>query len=215
MTAEYQSLLEDFIANNIAPEDPVLAELNRTTHQKVLNSRMLSGHLQGQFLSFLSHMIKPDYILEIGTYTGYSAICLARGLKKGGTLHTIEKNDELRDIAIRFFDKAGVSKMVTLHNGDAMQILPGIDLMFDLVYIDGEKSEYPGYLNLVIPRVKQGGFIIADNIFWNGKVLNPDCKADPSTGGILNYIRILRESSQFENTIIPLRDGLMLSRKLK
>jgi len=215
MTKEYPSLLNEFIAGKATPEDPVLAELNRITYQKVLNPRMISGHQQGQLLTFLSHMIRPELIIEIGTFTGYSAICLAKGLKDGGTLHTIDKNDELRELALKYFEKAGLKNRIILHNGDALQILRGIDLLFDLAYIDGEKSEYPDYLKLLIPMLKPGGFLIADNIFWNGKVLNPDCREDPSTMGILNYCEMLKGNKQFENTILPIRDGLMISRKLR
>ncbi len=215
MTKKYPSLLDEFISGTATPEDPVLAELNRITCQKVLNPRMISGHQQGQLLTFLSHMIRPELIIEIGTFTGYSAICLARGLKAGGTLHTIDKNDELRELALKYFEKAGLTNRIILHNGDALQILRSIDLLFDLAFIDGEKSEYPDYLKLLIPMLKPGGFLIADNIFWNGKVLNPDCREDPSTMGILNYCEMLKGNKQFENTILPIRDGLMISRKLR
>lgn len=215
MTKKYPSLLDEFIAGTATPEDPVLAELNRITCQKVLNPRMISGHQQGQLLTFLSHMIRPELIIEIGTFTGYSAICLARGLKAGGTLHTIDKNDELRELALKYFEKAGLTNRIILHNGDALQILRSIGLLFDLAFIDGEKSEYPDYLKLLIPMLKPGGFLIADNIFWNGKVLNPDCREDPSTKGILNYCEMLKGNKQFENTILPIRDGLMISRKLR
>ena len=143
MTADYQSLFEDFILRNTTSEDPVLAELNRLTYQKVLNPRMISGHVQGRLLTFLSQMIQPESILEIGTFTGYSAICLAKGLKEGGKIHTIEINDELKDIAVSFFQKAGVENKIMLHNGNAIEIISNLSDSFDLVFIDGEKSVYP------------------------------------------------------------------------
>lgn len=213
MTADFQSLFEDFILRNTTPEDPVLSELNRLTYQKVLNPRMLSGHLQGRLLTFFSQMIQPEKILEIGTFTGYSAICLAKGLKPGGILHTIEINDELKDIALSFFKKAGVENRIILHNGNAIEIISNLPDSFDLVFIDGEKSEYPGYLEFVLPKLKKGGFILADNVFWNGKVLNPDCLKDPSTAGIMRFCEAVNKNPSLHITIIPLRDGLMLIRK--
>lgn len=213
MYPEIQSALENFISQNTSPEDPVLEELNRVTHQKILNPRMISGHLQGQLLSFVSQMIQPKKILEIGTFTGYSAICLAKGLQPGGQLHTIEQNDELKKLAEHYFRKAGLGKQIVLHNGDALHIIEKINYKFDLVYIDGEKSEYPQYLEKVLPKLNTGGFLLADNILWNGKVVNPDCKKDPSTMGILNFCESVRENHELESMIIPLRDGLMLIRK--
>lgn len=213
MTADYQSLFEDFILRNTTSEDPVLAELNRLTYQKVLNPRMISGHVQGRLLTFLSQMIQPESILEIGTFTGYSAICLAKGLKEGGKIHTIEINDELKDIAVSFFQKAGVENKIMLHNGNAIEIISNLSDSFDLVFIDGEKSEYPAYLEMVLPKLKKGGFLLADNVFWNGKVLNPDCKKDPSTAGIVRFCEAVNQNPKLQSTIIPLRDGLMLIRK--
>jgi caffeoyl-CoA O-methyltransferase len=213
MTADFQSLFEEFILRNTTPEEPVLAELNRLTYQKVLNPRMLSGHLQGRLLTFFSQMIQPEKILEIGTFTGYSAICLAKGLKPGGILHTIEINDELKDISLSYFKKAGVENKIMLHNGNAIEIISNLSDSFDLVFIDGEKSEYPVYLELVLPKLKNGGFIMADNVFWNGKVLNPDCLKDPSTAGIMRFCEAVNKNPKLQSTIIPLRDGLMLIRK--
>ena len=213
MTADFQSLFEDFVLRNTTPEDPVLAELNRLTYQKVLNPRMISGHVQGRLLTFFSQMMQPESILEIGTFTGYSAICLAKGLKTGGILHTIEINDELKDIAVSFFHKAGIENKIILHNGNAIEIISNLSNSFDLVFIDGEKSEYPVYFELVLPKLKEGGFIIADNVFWNGKVLNPDCLKDPSTAGIIRFCEAVNINPKLQSTIIPLRDGLMLIRK--
>lgn len=214
MNSDFNSDIENFITLNTSPEDPVLSELNRITYQKVLNPRMLSGHRQGQLLTFISQMVQPDNILEIGTFTGYSAICLAKGLKPEGKLHTIEKNDELKELALSYFKKAGIETKVVLHNGDAIEIIDNLHNNFDLVYIDGEKSEYPVYLEKILPKLKKGGFILADNIFWNGKVLNPDFVDDPSTSGILQFCNAVKQNTDLENTIIPLRDGLMLIRKI-
>lgn len=213
MSTDFQSLFEDFILRNTTPEDPLLAELNRLTYQKILNPRMISGHVQGRLLTLLSQMMQPESILEIGTFTGYSAICLAKGLKTGGILHTIEINDELKDMAVSFFQKAGLENRIILHNGDAIEIISNLSNSFDMVFIDGEKSEYPVYLELVLPKVKKGGFIIADNVFWNGKVLNPDCMKDPSTAGIIKFCEAVNQNPKLQSTIVPMRDGLMLIRK--
>ncbi len=213
MNSDFYSVIESFIVINTTPEDPVLSELNRLTYQKVLNPRMLSGHLQGQLLTLISQMIQPKAILEIGTYTGYSAICLTKGLQEGGKLHTIEKNDELKDIALTFFKKAGIEHKIILHNGDAVNVTGNLPGLFDLIYIDGEKSEYPQYLEKILPKLNKGGFILADNVFWSGKVLNPDCMTDPSTKGIISFCEAVQKNPVLDSTIIPIRDGLMLIRK--
>ena len=204
--------IEEFIRIYSDPPDPVLAELERFTHQKVLNSRMISGHIQGQFLSWFSNILKPKKILEIGTYTGYSAICLASGLAPGGKLHTIEVNDELEPICTGFFQKAGLTDQIILHTGDALKIIPELEERFDLAFIDGEKSEYPSYLDVILPRMNKDTYVIADNIFWNGKVFKEKPPADPSTGGILEFCRLVKEHPKLESLILPIRDGLMLIR---
>ena len=156
--------LEQYIINHIDPEDPLLVELNRLTHMKMVHPRMLSGHLQGKILRMLSLMIKPKRILEIGTYTGYSAICLAHGMAEGGHLHTIEINDEIVDIPLTYFRKYNLDTKITLHVGDARKIIPNLPEIFDLIFLDGEKSEYSDYYSVLFEKVAQGGFIIADNV---------------------------------------------------
>ena len=173
---------------------------------------MASGHLQGKFLELISIMIKPENILEIGTFTGYSAICLSKGLKPGGKLITIEINDEMTDFAHSYFSKAGVESKIIQLTGNALDIIPGLDQMFDLVFIDGDKREYSEYYNLIIEKVKPGGFIIADNVLWGGKVLEPGI-TDPQTRGIIEFNELIKNDTTVEKYILPLRDGLMIIRK--
>jgi caffeoyl-CoA O-methyltransferase len=204
--------LEQYIEQYSAPEDPVLEDLYRQTHIRFLNPNMLSGHLQGKLLEFISLMISPGNILEIGTFTGYSAICLSKGLKPGGKLITIEINDELTDFAQSYFIRANTDKKIVQLTGRAQDIIPGLDLMFDLVFIDGDKREYVAYYKLIIEKVKPGGFIIADNVLWGGKVLENET-SDPQTKGIIDFNQMVRKESAVENVILPVRDGLMLIRK--
>jgi predicted O-methyltransferase YrrM len=173
---------------------------------------MVSGHLQGKFLELISLMIRPQNILEIGTFTGYSAICLSKGLVPGGKLITIELNDELYAFAYSYFCRAGVDSRITQLTGKAQDIIPGLDLMFDLVFIDGDKREYIEYYNLIIDKVKPGGFILADNVLWGGKVLEKET-TDPQAMGIINFNDMIQRETIIENVIIPIRDGLMLIRK--
>jgi caffeoyl-CoA O-methyltransferase len=206
--------LEQYILEITGPEDEVLEKLNRYTHLKVMHPRMLSGHLQGQILRMLCTMIHPDKILEIGTYTGYSAICLAKGLKEGGILHTIEINDELSDISTRYIKNSGLEDKIRLHTGDAKSIIPTIDETFDLVFLDGEKSEYLSYYHLFFDKVKTGGFIFADNVLWSGKVLKEEKNNDYFTKGIKEFNEFIKNDHRIEKVILPVRDGLMILRKL-
>jgi caffeoyl-CoA O-methyltransferase len=212
MTA-FDSKLDDYILNHTGPEDDVLRELNRVTNLRVMNPRMLSGHLQGKFLQMVSKMVKPKCILEIGTFTGYSAICLAQGLPANGILHTIEINDELEDIAREYFKKANIEGLIKLHFGNAIDIIPSMDVQFDLVFIDGEKKEYGIYYNLVFDKLRNGGFIIADNVLWNGKVVDLVENPDISTKSINDFNNLVMNDNRVENVLLPLRDGLMLIRK--
>ena len=205
--------LEKYISDHSTPEDKVLEELYRQTHLYVVNPNMISGHLQGRLLEMLSHMINPSLILEIGTYTGYSAICLARGLKSGGQLHTIEINDELSEMSTRYFALAGVADMVTLHTGRAQDIIPSLDCTFDLVFIDGDKREYCEYYDIAYNKVRKGGFIIADNVFWGGKVRSQEAQNDPQTKGVVKFNEKVRNDQRVEKIVLPLRDGLMIIRK--
>ena len=204
--------LEQYIEEFSSPPDPVLEDLYRQTHIKFINPNMVSGHLQGKFLELISLMIKPENILEIGTFTGYSAICLSKGLKPGGKLITIELNDELTAFAHSFFPRAGTETKITQLTGRAQDIIPGLDLIFDLVFIDGDKREYIEYYKLIFDKVKPGGFILVDNVMWGGKVLEKDT-TDPQAQGIINFNAMVRNEPNIEEVIIPLRDGLMLIHK--
>lgn len=211
---EFSNRLEKYILEHISEEEDYLKELDRETNLHILQSRMLSGHLQGKILSMLSCMISPVNILEIGTFTGYSAICLAQGLKEGGALHTIELNDELEEIADKFIRKAGMKDQIVRHIGDALQIITTLDLSFDLVFIDGDKREYCTYYNLVFDKVPVGGYLIADNILWSGKVLETPDPSDDQTIGILEFNTMIKEDSRVEKVILPIRDGMTLIRKV-
>ena len=205
--------LEKYILNHIEPEDEILRELDRETHLNVLGSRMISGHLQGVVLTMLSKMIQPERILEIGTFTGYSAICLARGLKSGGKLITIEIDDELEAIARKYFEKAGLQNKIEHKIGPALDLIPLLEAPFDLVFIDAHKPEYPAYYKLVFDKVKAGGYIIADNTLWNGKVTGVAASDDFQTQGILAFNELIKNDSRVEKVILPLRDGMTIIRK--
>jgi len=204
--------LDQYISSHSSPEDPVLEDLYRQTHIRFVNPNMTSGHMQGKLLEFISAMINPEYILEIGTFTGYSAICLSKGLKSGGKLITIEINDELEAFSHSYFCRADVDSKITQLTGNALEIIPGLDEQFDLVFIDGDKREYTEYYKLVIDKVRPGGFILADNVLWGGKVVEDDTK-DPQTRGVIEFNEMIRIQTNIENIILPMRDGLMLIRK--
>lgn len=205
--------IEKYIEQHTTPEDIVLNELTRFTNLTTRNPRMLSGSQQGLLIELLCKMLKPQRVLEIGTFTGYSAICIARGIMPNGILDTIEVNDELEESILNFFEKAKVEQNINLIIGDALNILPTLNNYYDLVFIDGEKREYCEYYNEVFPKVKVGGFIIADNVLWDGKVVVPDCN-DAQTTSILNFNRLVQNDSRVKNVILPLRDGLMLIQKV-
>lgn len=207
-------LLERYILDHTSPEDDFLKELDRETHLKVLRSRMLSGHLQGQILSMISYMVKPRYILEIGTFTGYSALCLAKGLSGNGQLHTIEIDDELESIAQKYFAKSGIGDKIIQHIGDARQVIASLEYTFDLVFIDADKREYSEYYNLVFNKISVGGFLLADNILWNGKVVEPNEAEDEQTRGILDFNNLVNNDKRVKNVILPIRDGIMLIQKI-
>ena len=200
-----------YIEDHTDTEPAVLTELNRETHSKVLMPQMLSGNLQGRMLSLISKIIQPDRILEIGTYTGYSAICLAEGLSPTGKLHTIDINEELRKRAIDYFQKASLSDKIILHTGNALDIIPTLDETFDLVFIDADKINYSIYYDLAFNKLRQGGIIIADNALWSGKVL--DKKRDEDTQGIVDFNDKVQQDDRIENVLFPVRDGLMVIRK--
>ncbi len=204
--------LEQYIEQYSTPEDPVLEDLYRQTHIRFVNPNMVSGHLQGKFLEFISLMIMPENILEIGTFTGYSAICLSKGLKPNGKLITIELNDELTSFSHSFFCRAGADSKIIQLTGKAQDIIPDLDLLFDLVFIDGDKREYVEYYKLITNKVKPGGFIIVDNVLWGGQVVDKET-TDPQSMGIINFNNMIRSETTIEEVILPLRDGLMLIRK--
>jgi predicted O-methyltransferase YrrM len=205
--------IEKYILDHVDPEDEVLKELNRETYLKVLGARMISGHLQGQVLTMLAKMIQPENILEIGTFTGYSAICLAKGLRSGGKLITIEMDDELEDMAKKYFKKAGLENKVEQRIGVALEIIPTLKTLFDLVFIDADKREYAEYYNATFPLIKPGGYIIADNTLWNGKVLEKPANDDAQTRGIIRFNQLIKSDPRVEKVILPLRDGMSIIRK--
>lgn len=203
--------LSDYSSEHSSPENSILRKINRDTHANVLKPRMLSGHLQGRVLSMISHMINPARILEIGTYTGYSAICLCEGLKPGGKLITIDKNEELETKLRKFFEEAGLSGTIELRIGNALKIIPTLEDQFDLVFIDADKENNANYFDLVIDKVRPGGFILADNVLWSGKVIDP--KPDKDTRAILAFNDKVHNDPRVENVLLPIRDGIMMMRK--
>ncbi len=204
--------LENYISKHSQEEPPILRELNRETHLKVLQPRMITGHYQGRFLSLISKMLFPRYILEVGTYTGYSALCLAEGLHEDGELHTIDINEELGDIQEKYFKKSGNASRIIRHTGDALELIPKIDRVFDLIFIDAEKREYLRYLELILPKTRPGSVILSDNVLWSGKVLQPLEEGDKATAQLLEYNRLLKEDPRLDTVLLPIRDGLTLSR---
>lgn len=213
MVGQPNNELEQYLDLHTSPEDSILYELSRFTNLTARNPRMLSGNQQGLLIQMLCKMLKPQRVLEIGTFTGYSAICIARGIMPNGILDTIEVNDELEDTIISFFEKAKVKQNINLHIGDALNIIATLNSTYDLVFIDGEKREYSEYYNKVFPKVRVGGFIIADNVLWDGKVLNPDAN-DAQTQSIMDFNQMVQNDNRVQNLILPLRDGLMLIQKV-
>jgi caffeoyl-CoA O-methyltransferase len=205
--------IESYAEQHSKPASDVLQKLYRETNLKLLHPRMLSGHLQGKLLQFISQMIRPKNILEIGTYTGYSAICLAEGLIENGIIHTIEINQEIEDFARKYFDEASTTNKIKLYIGDALEIIPTIEETFDLVFIDADKENYCKYYELVFEKVKNGGFILADNVLWSGKVLEGPHPNDKDAIGIIAFNNMVQQDYRVDNLLLPLRDGLMIIRK--
>lgn len=204
--------IDQYCVDHTTPEDDLLSKLNRETHAKVLQSRMLSGHIQGRFLSMLSHMVQPKLILEIGTYTGYSALCLAEGLAENGKIITIDVNEELEDFVRDFFKQSPLHDKIDFRIGNALELIPIIADSFDIVFIDADKMNYKNYYDLVIDKVRTGGYIIADNVLWSGKVSNPAAK-DKDTLNIREFNKMIQDDARVENILLPIRDGLMVVRK--
>ncbi|WP_027419467.1 O-methyltransferase [Crocinitomix catalasitica] len=205
--------LEEYLEVNTSEESKELNDLSRETHLKVLRPRMLSGHLQGRFLSMISKMINPKYILEIGTYTGYSAMCLAEGLNPEGKLVTIDRNDELKPILSKYLMSSEYASKIDLHFGLATDIIPTLEGGIDLVFLDADKPNYANYFNLVIDKLNPGGFILADNVLWSGKVVEEANAADKSTQAIVDFNKMVNDDERVENVMLPIRDGITLIRK--
>ena len=206
--------LEDYVANHSQAEPELLAKLNKETYQKIMQPRMLSGHFQGRVLSMLSKLIRPLNILEIGTYTGYSALCLCEGMQENGQLHTIDIKEELVDFQRKHFDKSAWGHQIVQHLGEGIGIIPTIDLTFDLVFIDADKENYLNYFELIVPKMNKGGIILSDNVLWSGKVVEPLQKNDLSTKVLLEYNKLLANDPRVETVLLPIRDGLTVSRVL-
>ena len=204
--------LENYIEQHSEREPELLAALNKETYQKVLLPRMLSGHFQGRVLSMLSKLIRPVNILEIGTYTGYSALSLCEGMQENGTLHTIDIKEELVDFQRKHFDKSPWGNQIIQHLGEALDIIPTLDIKFDLVFIDADKENYINYFELIVPKMNKGGIILSDNVLWSGKVLEPLQPNDLSTKILVEYNQLLKDDPRVETVLLPIRDGLTVSR---
>ncbi len=205
--------LQEYLEAHSSKEDAILYDLRRFTFLKAIHPRMLSGPVQGKFLEMISKILKPERILEIGTYTGYSAICLARGLNQDGLLITLDINDELQEKAKIYFNQAGLTDKIKCLHGDALELIPELEEEFDLIFIDGEKEQYIHYYNLCLPRLRSGGIILADNVLWDGKVLNPSKNKDSATSAIIEFNNLVKDDERVEIVILPLRDGISLIRK--
>ena len=205
--------LDNFITTNTEKEPEILAELNHETWEKVLIPRMLSGHLQGRVLSMLSHMIGPKNILEIGTYTGYSAICMAEGLQENGKIFTIDINEELESMVNKYIEKSNLKDTIINKIGNATEIIPELGESFDLVFIDADKCNYSNYYDLVFDKINSGGYIIADNVLWSGKVTDPRESLDADTIALIDFSEKVTQDDRVQNVLFPIRDGLMVVRK--
>lgn len=204
-----------YAINHTQDESNLLKALNKETHQKILQSRMISGHFQGRVLSFISQLIRPETILEIGTYTGYATLCLAEGLTKNGKIHTIEINEELIDFQKKYFDKSKFKNQIFTHIGDAIDIIPKLKFKYDLIFLDADKANYPNYMEMVVPKLKKGGVLIADNVLWSGKVLDSQQKRDDiETKGIKLFSELVKKNSSLQTLLLPIRDGLIMCRKI-
>jgi len=205
--------LEEYLLNHIEPEGEVLENLSRKTHLTTVYPNMLSGHLQGKILEMISWMIQPKRVLEIGTFTGYSAICMAKGLASDGLLQSIDSNDELKGMTLEYIRKSGLEGKIELITGNALEVLKSLTGPYDLIFIDADKKEYSQYYNLSLNLLRRGGFIVADNVLWGGKALEGQQNKDPDTGGILAFNKMVRNDNRVAQVILPVRDGLSLIRK--
>ncbi|MCA0133030.1 O-methyltransferase [Winogradskyella alexanderae] len=205
--------IDKYVVEHSDDEPELLQELTRETYQKVLQPIMLSGPYQGRVLSILSKLIRPKKVLELGTFTGYSTLCLAEGLETDGVIHTIDINEELEDLQRKYFDKSGYGHQIIQHIGNALEIIPKINDTFDLVFIDADKPNYSNYFQLVIGKLTKGGIILSDNVLWHGKVVEPLNSKDHSTKAVLDYNNLLKNDPRIETVLLPIRDGLTISRK--
>lgn len=205
--------LDDYVVAHSEEEPELLQQLTRETYQKILQPIMLSGPYQGRVLSIISKLIRPKTILELGTFTGYATLCLVEGLQKDGEIHTIDVNEELLDFQRKYFDKSDYGKQIHQHLGNAIDIIPTIDKTFDLVFIDADKPNYINYFHLIIEKLNPGGIILSDNVLWHGKVIEPLDDKDISTKAILDYNTLLKTDDRIETVLLPIRDGLTISRK--
>ena len=205
--------LEDYITAHSDEEPEYLAQINRATHLRMINPRMLSGHFQGRVLSMFCHMIKPEKVLEIGTFTGYSALCMAEGMPENGVLHTIDYDDELENFILQNFSGSPFGHKIKLHIGNALKVIESLNEQFDLVFIDADKLEYKAYYEAVLPKVNEGGYILVDNTLWDGKVLKLADPKDKDTIAIKEFNEFIASDSRIEKVMLPVRDGLTLMRK--
>lgn len=206
--------IDDYVVAHSAKEPDLLQQLTRETYQKVLQPIMLSGPYQGRVLSMISKLIRPKSILELGTFTGYSTLCLAEGLQRDGELHTIDINEELVDFQRKYFDRSNYGAQIIQHTGSGLDIIPKLNKTFDLVFIDADKPNYSNYFHLVIDKLNAGGIILSDNVLWHGKVVEPLDKKDKSTKAVLEYNKLLKNDARIETVLLPIRDGLTISRKI-
>lgn len=206
--------LEQYILDNTSEEEALMHQLERETYLRVINPRMISGHLQGKLLEMLVRMMRPKRVLEIGTFTGYSALSIARGLEEGAILDTIEVDDELEDIAASYFDKSGYGSRIRQHIGSALDVVPRLGEVYDMVFIDGDKREYPAYYDMLLDGgyVRSGSILMADNILWYGKVAEPIAHNDRHTEAIVEFNRKVKEDDRVDNVIVPIRDGINMIR---
>ena len=207
--------LEEYISAHIDPESDLLRNIYRETNLKMLNPRMASGHIQGRLLRMLVAMIKPELVLEVGTFTGYATLCMAEGLPQGGVIHTIEIDDELEDFIRKGFEKSPFSDRIRLHIGDALKIVPQMGLMFDMIFLDGEKREYPDYYTVLLEWLRPGGYMVADNTLWDGHVADSTYDSDPQTAAVRKFNDMVHADKRVEVAMIPIRDGLTIIRKIE
>lgn len=208
-----EDLLEEYISAHIEPESALLRDIYRETNLRLLNPRMASGHIQGRLLRMLVTMIRPQLVLEVGTFTGYATLCMAEGLPQGGMIHTVEIDDELENFILKGFDRSPYRDRIQLHIGNALKVVPALGLRFDMIFLDGEKREYPDYYTTLLEYLKPGGYMIADNTLWDGHVTDPDYDSDPQTVAVRRFNDMVRADERVEVAMIPIRDGLTIIRK--